>query len=125
MWRILGLVAVVAATMALWVVNCSGPQPEVSGVQLVEPNSEGAPYRVQATVQNQGPGHGEVTILDGLKGLRQYVSDVIEAARRAKAAGRTREQFLAEVDLPQYKDYQGWGDRFKANAAAAWDELAR
>ena len=68
------------------------------------------------------PGHGEVTNLDGLRGLRQYVSDVIDAARKAKAAGKTREQFLAEVDLPAYKDYQGYADRFKANATAAWDE---
>jgi cyclase len=69
------------------------------------------------------PGHGEVTNLDGLRGLRQYVTDVIETARKAKAAGKTKEQFLAEVDLPAYKDYQGYADRFKANATAAWDEL--
>lgn len=69
------------------------------------------------------PGHGEVTNLDGLRGLRQYVADVIGAARKAKASGRTKEQFLAEVDLPAYREYQGYGDRFKANAAAAWDEL--
>jgi glyoxylase-like metal-dependent hydrolase (beta-lactamase superfamily II) len=69
------------------------------------------------------PGHGEVTNLDGLRGLRAYVADVIEAAKQAKAAGRTREQFLAEVDLPAYRDYQGYKDRFKANATAAWDEL--
>jgi glyoxylase-like metal-dependent hydrolase (beta-lactamase superfamily II) len=71
------------------------------------------------------PGHGEVTNLDGLRGLRQYISDVIEAARKAKAAGRTKEQFLAEVDLPQYKAYQGYADRFKANATAAWDDPGR
>jgi hypothetical protein len=71
------------------------------------------------------PGHGEVTNLDGLRGLRRYIADVIEAARKAKAAGRTREQFLAEVDLPQYREYQGYPDRFKANAAAAWDELSQ
>jgi glyoxylase-like metal-dependent hydrolase (beta-lactamase superfamily II) len=69
------------------------------------------------------PGHGEVTNLDGLRGMRQYVSDLIAAARKARAAGRTKEQCLAEVDLPAYREYQGWGDRFKANAAAAWDEL--
>jgi cyclase len=69
------------------------------------------------------PGHGEVTNLDGLRGMRRYVADVIEAARKAKTAGRTKEQFLAEVDLPAYREYQGWADRFKANAAAAWDEL--
>lgn len=69
------------------------------------------------------PGHGEVTNLDGLRGLRKYVADVIDAARKAKAAGKTKEQFLAEVDLPAYREYQGYGDRFKANATAAWDEL--
>jgi cyclase len=69
------------------------------------------------------PGHGEVTNVDGIRGMRQYISDVIEAARKAKAAGKTKEQFLAEVDLPAYKDHQGYADRFKANAAAAWDEL--
>ena len=69
------------------------------------------------------PGHGEVTNLDGLRGLRRYVTDVIEAARKARAAGRTKEQFLAEVDLPAYREYQGYPDRMKANAAAAWDEL--
>jgi cyclase len=69
------------------------------------------------------PGHGEVTDLEGLRGLRRYVSDVIETARKAKSAGKTKEQFLAEVDLPQYREYQGYADRFKANATAAWDEL--
>jgi cyclase len=69
------------------------------------------------------PGHGEVTNLDGVRGMRQYVSDLIAAARKAKASARTKEQFLAEVDLPAYREYQGYGDRFKANAAAAWDEL--
>jgi hypothetical protein len=61
--------------------------------------------------------------LDGLRALRRYVTDVIEAAKKARAAGRTREQYLAEVDLPAYREYQGYPDRFKANAAAAWDEL--
>lgn len=68
------------------------------------------------------PGHGEVTDVGGIKALRQYVADVIDAARKARAAGRTREQFLQEVDLPAYREYPGYKDRFKANAAAAWDE---
>jgi hypothetical protein len=67
MWRMLGFIAVVAASMALWVTSCSGPQPEVGGVQLVEPSGEDAPYRVQATVRNQGPGHGEVTVTARLR----------------------------------------------------------
>ncbi len=69
------------------------------------------------------PGHGEVSDLAGLKAARQYIADLLEAARAAKAAGRTKEQFLAAVDLPQYHSYEGYKDRFKAGAAAAYDEI--
>ncbi len=69
------------------------------------------------------PGHGEVTDIAGLKAARQYIADLIAAAQAAKSAGRTKEQFLAEVDLPAYRDYNGYKDRFKANAGAAWDGL--
>jgi len=68
------------------------------------------------------PGHGEVTDLAGLKSFRQYIADVVEAAQKAKTAGKTKEDFLKDVDLPAYKDYSGYKDRFKANAAAAYDE---
>lgn len=69
------------------------------------------------------PGHGEVTDVAGLKAARQYIVDLIGAAKTAKAAGRTRDQFLAEVDLPAYKEYSGYKERFKANATAAFDGL--
>ena len=69
------------------------------------------------------PGHGEVSDLGGLKAARQYVADLLEAARAAKAAGKTKEQFLASVDLPQYRNYEGYKDRFKAGAASAYDEI--
>lgn len=69
------------------------------------------------------PGHGDVTDVAGLKAARQYIVDLIGAAQAAKSAGKTKEQFTAEVDLPAYKDYSGYKDRFKSNAAAAWDGL--
>jgi len=68
------------------------------------------------------PGHGEVTDVAGLKSFRQYIADVIDAAQKAKSAGKTKEDFLKDVDLPAYKDFSGYKDRFKANAAAAYDE---
>jgi glyoxylase-like metal-dependent hydrolase (beta-lactamase superfamily II) len=71
------------------------------------------------------PGHGEATDLAGLREARQYIADVLDAAQKAKAAGKTKEQFLASVDLPQYKAYDGYGERFKDNCAAAWDESAK
>jgi cyclase len=69
------------------------------------------------------PGHGEVTDIAGVKALRQYMSDVIEAARKAKAAGKSKDDFVKDVELPAYKDYQGYPARFKGNCGAAYDEL--
>ena len=68
------------------------------------------------------PGHGDVTDLAGLKMFRQYIQDVVDAANKAKAAGKSKDAFLNEVDLPMYKDWRGYADRFKDNAAAAYDE---
>jgi len=69
------------------------------------------------------PGHGEVSDLAGLKRARQFVADLLEAARVARAAGKTKEQFLAAVDLPQYQGFDGYKDRFKGCASAAWDDI--
>jgi len=68
------------------------------------------------------PGHGEATDIAGLKTFRQYIADVLDAAGKAKAAGKSKDDFLKDVDLPAYKDYAGYKDRFKDNAAAAYDE---
>jgi glyoxylase-like metal-dependent hydrolase (beta-lactamase superfamily II) len=68
------------------------------------------------------PGHGEVTDVAGLKSFRQYIVDVVDAAQKAKSAGKSKDDFLKDVDLPAYKDYSGYKDRFKSNAAAAYDE---
>jgi cyclase len=69
------------------------------------------------------PGHGEVTDVAGLKGFRQYIADVVAAAQKAKAAGKSKEDFLKDVDLPAYKDFSGYKDRLKANAGSAYDEV--
>src|SRR5262249_8097185 len=71
------------------------------------------------------PGHGEVSDLAGLEGFRKYIAELLDAARKAKVAGRSKEDFLKEIDLPAYKDYTGYKDRFKANADAAYDEVEK
>ncbi len=68
------------------------------------------------------PGHGEVTDAGGLKVFRTYIADLLDAARRAKAAGKTKEAFLREVSLPAYEKWNGYKDRFAANAGTAFDE---
>ena len=68
------------------------------------------------------PGHGEITDVGGIKAFRQYIADVVDAAQKAKSAGKSKDDFLKDVDLPAYKDFSGYKDRFKANAGSAYDE---
>jgi glyoxylase-like metal-dependent hydrolase (beta-lactamase superfamily II) len=69
------------------------------------------------------PGHGEVTDVAGIKAFRQYIADLLDAAQKARAAGKSKEDFVKDVDLPAYKDYSGYKDRFKTNAGSAFDEV--
>ena len=68
------------------------------------------------------PGHGEVTDAAGIRAFRQYIADLLDAAQKAKAAGKSKEDFVRDVDLPAYKDFNGYKDRFKTNAGSAYDE---
>ena len=68
------------------------------------------------------PGHGEITDMAGIKLLRQYIVDILDAASKAKKAGKSKDDFLKDVDLPAYKDWNGYKTRFKANCGSAYDE---
>ncbi|MEO8432580.1 MAG: MBL fold metallo-hydrolase [Acidobacteriota bacterium] len=68
------------------------------------------------------PGHGQVSDLAGMKAFRQYFTDLMDAARKARAAGKSKEDFVRDVDLDSYRSWNGYTERFKANAASAWDE---
>jgi glyoxylase-like metal-dependent hydrolase (beta-lactamase superfamily II) len=68
------------------------------------------------------PGHGEVTDMAGIKALRQFIVDILDAAAKAKKAGKSKDDFLKDVDLPTYKDWSGYKDRFKPTCGSAYDE---
>ncbi len=69
------------------------------------------------------PGHGALTDLPGLRPLRGYLADLLEAARQAKARGLSQEEFSRSVSLPAYAAWAGYAERFKDNAAFAYATL--
>jgi glyoxylase-like metal-dependent hydrolase (beta-lactamase superfamily II) len=69
------------------------------------------------------PGHGDVTDVAGLKTFRQYIGDVIDAAKKAKAAGTSKDDFVKSTEMAAYKEYRGYPDRFRDNLGAAYDEV--
>ena len=68
------------------------------------------------------PGHGKVMDLPGLRTFRRYIADLLDLAGKARTGGVSREEFLKSADLPAYRDYSGYAERFKDNSAAAYDE---
>jgi hypothetical protein len=66
-WRLLGPVALAVLIGFLWVRNCSGPEPVVADVRLVEPRAEATPYRVEATIENRGQGSGNARVVFRLR----------------------------------------------------------
>jgi hypothetical protein len=65
------LAAIAVAVGVLWVLQCSGPRSEILETRLVEPGAPGAPYRIEATVHNEGPGHGQVNVILRLRHLQE------------------------------------------------------
>jgi cyclase len=70
------------------------------------------------------PGHGEVMTVKEFEIFRQYIQEVIDAATKARFAGKPKEVFVQEFDLPAYSEWRGYKDRFKENAASAYDEAS-
>jgi cyclase len=70
------------------------------------------------------PGHGEVTDVAGLRRFREYIAGLIEMAKKARDAGQSREDFV-KTEVPAYRGYSGYSDRFKDNLGAAYDESGR
>jgi hypothetical protein len=84
MKRLAGGVVLAVAVAWLWTAQCSGPMASVVETQVEPPDAPGAPFRLAATVQNGGSGHGQVSLTFRL---------------RDKASGRTYEnQEKASLD---------------------------
>jgi len=96
MLRLGALLLVLVGVAALWVVNCSGPRASVRDVRLIEPASDGAPYRVEATIANTSGGQGEVAVTVRLRD--QQTGRTVEADRKLDL--EEHETTLLVADLP-------------------------
>lgn len=95
--------AVFGAATVLWTQRCSGPQPEVSDLRLEEPPEEGAPYRLEAIVRNEGPGHGQVEVTFRL--MNKQTGETISEEKQARLKAGERTLVLAEIHAPR-ADYE-------------------
>jgi glyoxylase-like metal-dependent hydrolase (beta-lactamase superfamily II) len=69
------------------------------------------------------PGHGEAGTVADLRVFRQYLVDLREAVRQAIAEGKTREQAVKEIQLPQYASHTGYAQGLAGNVGIVYDEM--
>jgi glyoxylase-like metal-dependent hydrolase (beta-lactamase superfamily II) len=69
------------------------------------------------------PGHGAIGTAADVRRLRLYFTDLQDRVRRAIADGKTREQAVDEITVPDYARFPGGSERIRMNVAAVYDEL--
>ena len=89
----------VIAAGALWVLNCSGPRPQVEDVRLEEPEQQDHPYRVEVVVRNKGRNEGEVTVLFEL--VSQDDGSIYRVRENVELKAREMLTVVTEIDAPK------------------------
>jgi cyclase len=69
------------------------------------------------------PGHGQIGAQADVMKLRQYFTDLQAAVRREIAGGKTREQAMDDVKIPEYANYPGGAPRIRTTVGSTYDEL--
>src|SRR4051812_19446778 len=82
----------------LWVAECTGPRPVVGEVWLDPPTTNGAPYRVEASVTNTGRGHGEVAVTIRLRDETSGWS--VQTDRRIELDEHETTRIIADIVAP-------------------------
>src|SRR4051812_29241152 len=86
-------------TAVLWISQCSGPKPVVIGESSVEaPGQPGDPYKLRATIKNEGPGHGQVRVTFRL--IDEGSDAAIQKDEQVQLEPNETARVIAEVPAP-------------------------
>ena len=98
MVRLIVLLGLVLAVPVLWVAQCSGPEPSVTGLHLSEPSDEKEPYRLEAIIRNDGRGHGQVEVTFRL--VDRSSGQTFEDEKKAQLEPKETTRVVAEIQAP-------------------------
>jgi cyclase len=68
------------------------------------------------------PGHGQIGKQADVMKLRAFFTNLQTAVAREIAAGKTREQVMDAVKLPEYENYPGGAARLRGNIGTIYDQ---
>ena len=69
------------------------------------------------------PGHGAIAKAADIRRLRTYFTNMQTRVKAEITAGKTREQAMDDVTVPEYANLPGGAMRIRQNVAAVYDEL--
>jgi glyoxylase-like metal-dependent hydrolase (beta-lactamase superfamily II) len=69
------------------------------------------------------PGHGAIGTQADVMKLRTFFTNLQAAVRQEIAAGKTREQAMDDVKVPEYASYPGGTARLRTNVGIIYDQL--
>jgi cyclase len=102
-----------------WVPALDGSGGTLAWVQWLD---KGVALSPNATMV---PGHGQFGTQADVMKLRQYFTNLQEAVRTELAAGKTREQAMDDVKIPEYANYPGGAPRIRMTVGSVYDELKK
>ena len=69
------------------------------------------------------PGHGQIGTQKDVMKLRAFFTTLQAAVGKEAAAGKTREQVMDDVKLPEYENYPGGAARLRGNIGTIYDQV--
>jgi cyclase len=69
------------------------------------------------------PGHGAIAKAADIRRLRTYFTNMQARVKAEIAAGKTREQAMDDVTVPEYANFPGGAVRIRQNVATVYDEF--
>ena len=69
------------------------------------------------------PGHGQIGKQADVMKLRAFFTNLQAAVAKEIAAGKTREQVMDAVKLPEYENYPGGAVRLRGNIGTIYDQV--
>jgi cyclase len=100
-----------------WVPALDGAGSTLDWVQWLDRGIAFSPTAVMV------PGHGAIGAAPDVMTLRRYFTNLQSAVRAEIAAGKTRDQAMDDVKIPEYANYPGGAPRIRSTVGAVYDEL--
>lgn len=97
--RLLLTASIIGLLALLWVWQCSGPDPTVTDVQIIEPTEADAPYQVVATIRNTNSQDGSLTVVFQM--VDRQTGQIFQTTRTVEVSGREEIVAIAELHAPQ------------------------